>query len=160
MSLLSSSRPLNNEVHQIWALIYFCFPYTLSLEELIHSISFCIPNTESHHYPKPFFYVWETSSNCHLLYEDISKALWIYMPQNELMIFFFRNGLENDVLNSLSLVTKEDISIKLEKINKWEKKTCVYIYIYVIDMYIWRKMLIIEIKILFESSKKQTWHCR
>lgn len=60
------------------------------------------------------------------------------MPQNELMIFFFRNGLENDVLNSLSLVTKEDISIKLEKINEKRRHVCVYIsHIYICDRHVY-----------------------
>lgn len=76
-----SSRPLNNGVHQTLALIYFCFPYTLSLGNLIHCmalVSYCISNTQI------IIIIPNHSRVCekphptviHYMYKDVSKALW------------------------------------------------------------------------------------
>lgn len=105
-----SSRPLNNGMPQSLALFYFCFPYTLSLGDLTHSmasVSFSTQNKQ----------VNIIIPNCSSVYEirNIQLSFVInmkmspspfgaHMPKNKLMIFFLGNGLQNDVQIGISLV--------------------------------------------------------
>lgn len=105
----SSSRPLNNGVHHRLALSYFWFPCALSLGDLIHrfaSVSFSTLNTQTNIIPNHFS-VYEklhTTIICH-----IYTYIWMSpmpfkasMPKSELVIFFFGNGLQNDLQISIS----------------------------------------------------------